>query len=275
MKAPRRPFCLWRRVTRGALLMSGMWLSGAAAGQDAASPVVRGNAITCVGEMTDATYEGATDRYPHGVLGDDLEWSILNISYRSAEICRNAGGSFSVRLPEALVFEDVAPRIVDLDGAGHPEIIVVESHQTQGARLAVWGIRGDMFTRIAATPFIGRRFRWLAPVGVSDLDGDGQMELAYVDRPHLAKTLRVWRFADDHLREVASREGVTNHRIGERDIAGGIRECGTGPEMIVADANWRAVWATRFDGTDFAQQRLGPHRGRSSFTQAMACKPVK
>jgi hypothetical protein len=50
---------------------------------------------------------------------------------------------------------------------------------------------------LASTPWIGQRFRWLAPVAAADLDGDGAMELAYVDRPHLARTLRVWRIAFD------------------------------------------------------------------------------
>ncbi len=125
---------------------------------------------------------------------------------------------------------------------------------------------------MTATPFIGQRFRWLAPVGVADLDGDGSVELAYVDRPHLAKVLRVWRFRDGALREVAAAEGYTNHRIGERDIAGGIRDCGDGPEMVIADATWQDVVTLRLADGDLVARVWGPHEGRGSFERALTCR---
>lgn len=269
-KAPRPPLRLWRGLARGACLASGLWWAGAAAAETPAT-------AQCVGTVKSARYAAPTDRYPHGVLGDDLEWAELQLDYRTARACRSGNGSLRIRLPEDLVFEDVAPRLIDLDGQGSPEVLVVESHRSLGARLAVWGIRDNAVRRVAATPFIGTRFRWLAPLGAADLDGDGAVELAYVDRPHLARTLRVWRFiaGQDALEEVAALPGVTNHRIGERDIAGGLRDCGTGPEMIVADASWQTVLAARFDGRDFSQRVLGPHRGRSSFADAMACRDLR
>lgn len=269
-RAPRAPLRHWRGLARGACLASGLWWAGAAAAEIRA-------AAQCVGTVEGARYVAPTDRYPHGVLGDDLEWAELQLDYRPARSCPSDGGSLRIRLPEDLVFEDVAPRLVDLDGQDPPEIVVVESHRARGARLAVWGIRDNVFRRVAATPFIGARFRWLAPLGAADLDGDGAIELAYIDRPHLARTLRIWRFiaGQDALEEVAALPGVTNHRIGERDIAGGLRDCGTGPEIIVADAAWRTVLAVRFDGVAFSQHVLGPHRGRSSFADAMACRSLR
>ena len=272
MKAPRLPLRLWPGLARGALLTSGLWLGGAAAAQT--------EAVSCVGAVESASYEMPTDRYPHGVLGDDLEWGALRVGTRNRPGCAAGGGDIVLRLPPELVFEDVAPRVVDLDGQGPAEIVVVESHATKGARLVVWGFRDDTFLRSAATPFIGSRFRWLAPVGAADLDGDGVIELAYVDRPHLAKTLRIWRYlprADGlaDLEEAAALPGVTNHRIGERDIAGGLRDCGQGPEMIVADAAWREVLALRYDGAAITMAKLGPHRGRDSFAQAMDCQALQ
>ncbi|MDD9740366.1 MULTISPECIES: FG-GAP repeat domain-containing protein [Marinovum] len=211
-----------------------------------------------------ASYGAPTDRYPHGVLGDDLEWGSLQVT---------CGGSrHSVDLPEALVFEDVAPRLAQLDGQGPPEVIVVESHRDRGARLAIWGLDDGALQRRAATPFIGTRFRWLAPLGAADLDGDGRMEIAYVDRPHLARVLRVWRYeAGDGLREVAQLQGLSNHRIGAPDIAGGIRDCGQGPEMILADAQWRRLVAVTLNDGTLTRRDLGPHRGRDSFGAAMGC----
>lgn len=218
--------------------------------------------------ILEARYEEPTDRYDHGILGDGIEWGALRLVVDQCLDCETRQvREYLIRLPEIRVFEDVAPRLVDLDQDGFPYVMVVESDASQGARLALYSEAG----LVAATPFIGQRNRWLAPLGAADLDGDGTMEVAYVDRPHLAKTLRIWRWTGAALEELAAFPGVTNHRIGERDIAGGIRDCGDQPEMVLARADWSRLVGLRFDGKDFAQRDLGPHRDRGSFAQAMQC----
>jgi hypothetical protein len=122
-----------------------------------------------------------------------------------------------------------------------------------------------------ATPYIGQRHRWLAPLGGADLDGDGFVELAYVDRPHLAKVLRVWRYREGAFREVAAAEGLTNHRIGWDHIPGGIRECGQGPEMITADRDWGRVMASRLTGGRIETRALGGYSAEA-MASAMACR---
>ena len=208
-----------------------------------------------------ARYADPTTRYAHAVLGDAIEHGTLVLHYGPNQI------RHIISLPAERVFEDTTPRLADIDGDGQDEAIVVESHRDQGARLAVYNGAGLM----AATPYIGQRFRWLAPVGAADLDGDGRVELAYIDRPHLAKTLRIWRFEGGTLRELAQQGGLTNHRIGERDIAGGIRDCGAGPEMIVASGDWLDLRAARFDGTEITVTTIGKQTRRSDFAAAMAC----
>lgn len=204
-------------------------------------------------EIVSARYDGPTTRYPHGVLGDEIEYDTLVVRLSD-------GREISARWAQDIVFEDLAPRVVDVDGDGAPEVVVVESHETQGARLAIWGMRDGALAQIAATPHIGTRFRWLAPVAVADLDGDGRVELAYVDRPHLAKVLRVWRYrANGDLTQVASAEGLTNHRIGWDYIAGGLRNCGQGPEMVLADAGWANVVAVGLADGALTQQVLGAY----------------
>ena len=107
-------------------------------------------------------------------------------------------------------------------------------------------------------------------MAAADLDGDGAIEIAYVDRPHLAKTLRVWRFVDGALHEVAAATGYSNHRIGWDYIAGGLRTCGARPEMILASGDWTRIVAVTFDGT-FAARDLGAY-GADRMAATMACR---
>ncbi|MEM6422419.1 MAG: VCBS repeat-containing protein [Pseudomonadota bacterium] len=210
-----------------------------------------------------ARYAEPTDRYPHGVLGDPSEYTVLEVETAAGERLR-------LRWDRPMVFEDTAPRLVDFDGDGAPEVLAVESHEALGARFTIYELADGVLRARASNPFIGTRFRWLAIVGAGDLDGDGTMEVAYVDRPHLAKTLRIWRVDGAEVMEIASLPGVTNHRIGEVDIAGGIRDCGAGPEMILADAAWARLLAVRLaDG--LSARDIGPHEGRASFSEAMGC----
>jgi hypothetical protein len=193
--------------------------------------------LAATAEIVSASYAEPTQRYQHGVFGETEEWGDLAFGLSD-------GQTMILRLPETRVFEDIAPRLVDVDGDGAPEMSVVETDLSLGARLAIYDEAGF----VAATPFIGQTHRWLAPIGVADLDGDGLVELAYIDRPHLARLLRVWRFQDGTLVEVAQAEGLTNHRLGDPAISGGLRDCGAGPEMITADARWSRLVASRLVG---------------------------
>ncbi len=228
-------------------------------------------------EILGAEYTSPTSAYPHGVLGDDEEWAAVRVTV-GRETGTEGGffqGSFSltyrIDAPEDMVFEDVAPRLWDITGDGSPEVVVVVSHQNYGAQLAVIDLVDGELTWIAATPMIGTRFRWLAPIGAADLDGDGHIEIAYIDRPHLAKTLRVWRYTPDEFAEIATLQGLTNHRIGEDFITGGIRECGSGPELITADAGWRNIMATRLTSTTITATPVAPFEGPASVERVLAC----
>ncbi len=216
----------------------------------------------CAETIVSAEFAAPTDRYAHGILGDAVEWGVLEIMTKT--------GVQRFTLPQDRVFEDVAPRLFDVDLDGKPEVIVVETQVSAGAQLAIYDATG----KIAATLHIGQTNRWLAPIGAADLDGDGVIEIAYIDRPHLARILRVWRFSDGKLVPVADLPGLTNHRIAEADIAGGIRDCGNGPEMITANADWTKVMATVLVQGRLDTRDIGPHVDRGSFASALACVPL-
>lgn len=216
-----------------------------------------------------ARYFGATMAYPHGVLGDEIEAEGLLVHYKKDEkiVC-----DVTFAGPDR-VFEDLTPRLADLDGDGVNEVIAVASHAQQGARLEIYGYPGlgKDFQLLAATPYIGTRFRWLAPVAAFDLDGDGYVEIAYVDRPHLAKTLRVWRYRDGALQPVGKMAGVSNHKIGWPFIVGGFRDCQTEPEMILASADWRNVLAVSFKDQAFKTRRLARYESPDQLNAFLNC----
>lgn len=280
--APRRVSRELGAVARGVRLALCLWLAGSGS---FACEIAPHEGTEMPGSLSNhwpghggslAWYDGPTRRYPHGVLGDEVEATRL---HAYSEAAQTTCSDHSVTLPDVLVFEDIAPRLADLDGDGTPEIIVVQSHQRQGAQLAVYRVGNDGIgiDLIATTPFIGRRNRWLSPIGVADFDGDGLIEIAYIDRPHLARTLRIWRFqpgglaGQGQLVELAALAGLTNHRIGEDFITGGVRDCGEGPEIITADSGWNNVMATRFESGSLTTRALARF-SRSAVASALACQ---
>ena len=214
-----------------------------------------------------AALASETAEYGHNIMGPLQDAKGLTI-HISREGDSRVSCPAEVLLPEGEVFEDFAPRLADLDGDGMPEVIVVQSSLTKGARLAIYDRRARL---LAATPYIGQSRRWLAPLGAADLDGDGAVEIAYIDRPHLARTLRVWRYRKGRLTEVASAPGLTNHRIGDTVITGGIRNCAEPPEIVTVNADWSRIIATRLVSGTLTSRDLGPYRAPADIAKALAC----
>lgn len=150
---------------------------------------------------------GPTARYDHGVLGDAIEAAALKVE-------TGAGKILSYMLPTYSVFEDLTPRLADLDGDGRDEIVVVRSYVGAGAAVAVLGIRDDKLELIAESPAIGLAHRWLNPVGAGDFDGDGRKEIAVVRTPHIGGVLILYRVEGSRLVEFAREAGYSTHAIG-------------------------------------------------------------
>jgi hypothetical protein len=152
-----------------------------------------------------------TARYRHFVLGAQYEAASLKVLLREGRI-------LTLRLSENSVFEDRIPRLADLDGDGSDEIVLVRSYLDRGAALAVVGVRGDQLKIIAETSPIGIPHRWLNPAGIADFDGDGRLDIAYVQMPHVLGRLRVWTLRPEGLTEIASLDGTSNHVAGSRHL---------------------------------------------------------
>lgn len=154
---------------------------------------------------------GPTSRYRHGVMGDAIEAAGLRVMTQGGE-------TLEYRLPANSVFEDLLPRLHDIDGDGEDEVIVVRSYLEAGAAVAVFGIRDGGLVLIAETEPIGRSNRWLNPVGVADFDGDGRPEIAVVKTPHIGGILELYELVDGALKTDASARGFSNHFIGSREL---------------------------------------------------------
>jgi hypothetical protein len=215
-----------------------VWKSGVALAVLCALPVWAD--ATAARHPIEARYATPTNRYPHNIMGSLRAHSDLFVRVSTCETCQYTEQEIAVRLPENLVFEDFAPRLKDLNGDGLNEVVVVESDQSRGSRLAVWDViatsDGPKLVRGAAGSFVGTRFRWLAPIGAADFDGDGFVEFAYVEKPHLDKVLRIVRRDGEKIVLVASIAGVTNHAIGQERAESRIDICADGPRIIALDA---------------------------------------
>lgn len=217
-------------------------------------------------DIVGARYVSPTDVYGHGVVPGG-EYAGLEVTLSDGRVLTNVA--------QDAVYEDVAPRLVDLDGDGNAEVISVVSYLDRGAAVRIWDevdtSEGTKLKIIAETPPIGTPHRWLGVVGAADLDGDGAVEIAYVDRPHLAKTLRIWRFKAGKLSEIAQLPGVSNHKIGWPFIAGGLRECGAGPEMVLASGDWRRMISAQLRDGQIVTRDLGAYSGPDHLNDALTC----
>ncbi len=202
-----------------------------------------------------AAYAEPNDRYDHNIMGRIKGWGRLEVGIAPCSTC----DAVRVRIdqPQSRVFEDFAPRLWDITGDGLAEVVTVESDLNRGARLAVWEVREGGLHRLATTDYLGTKHRWLAPVGAADFDRDGVIELAYVEKPHLSRMLRLVRLQGDRLIEVASLAGVTNHAIGQEQVESLVRLCGGLPEIIVLSAEGAQVLAITWDGDTLTARPIG------------------
>lgn len=204
-----------------------------------------------------ASYAEPTDRYDHNIMGRIQGWGRLEVDLAPCSTCNSGVVRVSLDQPQSRVFEDFAPRLWDINGDGLPEIVTVESDLSKGARLAVWEVKEGRLRRLATTAYLGTRHRWLAPIGAADFDRDGAIEIAYVEKPHLARVLRLVRLEGDQLIKVASLAGVTNHAIGQEQVESRVRRCRGVPEIVALSADGQHVLAITWDNEGLKARQIG------------------
>ena len=169
-------------------------------------------AVSTTGDIRRAWYGRPTRRYGHGVLGDAIEAGSL--------IAEDAAGNrYEHVLDQHHVFEDITPRLFDLDRDGDIEVVAIRSSLSKGAAIAVYGLVEGALTELAAIREIGRSNRWLNIAGIADYPGAGVAAIAWVETPHIGGILRMGVFDGENF-EVFSNSypGFSNHFIGSREL---------------------------------------------------------
>lgn len=163
------------------------------------------------GDIRKAWYSAPTTRYAHGILGDSVEGGML-------KVITSRGATLRILLPPTQVFEDRAPRLVDLDDDGQIEVVTIRSSTFKGAAVTIYGLVGNALIEKASTKFIGRANRWLNIAGIEAYAGARGKEIAYVVTPHIGGTLKFIKYFKGKLLLIASAKGFSNHVIGSREM---------------------------------------------------------
>jgi hypothetical protein len=169
-----------------------------------------------------AVYVQPTDRYPHGVFGDETEAGAL-------QVYDLRGGRFElsgqVILPPEHVFEGLAPLWGDLDDDGVPELITTVSDSFAGARIVVYALRPGtgapgLFNLdvLAEGQAIGQGNRWRHQIAVGAFGPQGQTELVVVRTPHIGGIVEFHRLEDGRLNILATLSGYTSHEYRSRNL---------------------------------------------------------
>ena len=157
-----------------------------------------------------ATYTTPTKRYPHGILGDQIEASQLVVVVDSI--------FYELQLSDEYVFEDIRPRLYDVDGDGELEFITIRSNVSKGAGIVIYKIIAEELVEYAFVPEIGIANRWLNVVAIHDLDEDGIVELVWIQTPHIGGILKVAKIESGAMEVLAETSLYSNHAIGERNL---------------------------------------------------------
>jgi len=98
------------------------------------------------------------------------------------------------------------------------------------------------------------------------------LEIAMVVTPHLAGRVDLLAYDGSNLTLIARTSGLTNHRIGDPDIAGGIRICENTPQMILAKMPWRKSGDSRMAAVSLSNGSLEVSPFKEPFTPQNVAK---
>ena len=163
----------------------------------------------CIRDSTlGARLAGPTDGYAHGVLGDEIEASALQLR-------ADDGSSPRAELDVEQVIEGISAIAADLAENGPFGFVVTVSDAKDGARLRAYDEEGEV---LAESDAIGQGFRWLHQIGVGPTGPQGEVEVIAVRTPHIGGVVEAYRLDGDRFERVATIEGYRSHVIGSPNL---------------------------------------------------------
>ncbi len=157
-----------------------------------------------------AQYAMPTEKYRHGIMGDRIEAEQLVVVVD--------GVFYDLILDDNYVYEDIRPRLYDVDGDGALEVITIRTDVSLGAGIAIYKVTGDELVEYAHVEVIGHINNWLNIVTIDDLDDDGVVEIVWIQTPHIGGILKVAKMKAGTLEVIDVLAGYSNHGIGERNL---------------------------------------------------------
>jgi len=157
-----------------------------------------------------AQYADPTTKYAHGVMGDKIEAEKLVVVFDQE--------FYELQLGENHVYEDLRPRLYDVDNDGELEIITIRSSLSKGAGILIYKIIDEEIREYARVSEIGTPNRWLNVVAISDVDKDGIVELIWIETPHIGGILKVAKMKAGVLEVMSEEAGYSNHGLEERNL---------------------------------------------------------
>jgi hypothetical protein len=181
-------------------------------------------------------------RYPHAVLGDGIEATrVLWLERHRFDPLR----SLDLGAPE--VFEDRQLRPWRMRD-GRTGLVAVRAGPSGAQLVVVAAARHDpsALEFAASGPAIGTRNRWLSPASV----GPDDAEIWAVHTPHLGGVLHRYRQQGDMLVSEVVARGLTNHRLGERDLDISAR---VGRWLLLPMQDWREARGVDTENASIAE----------------------
>ena len=178
------------------------------------------------------------------------------------------GAVLAHRLPSYSVYEDLEPRIIDLNG--EEMVLAVRAYLNAGAAIAVYRVTDGKLQPVAEADPIGIPFRWLNPVGAAAFDGDGVTEVAAVVTPHLSGRLTLFQRDGTKFEREAERSGYSTHFIGSIVLDMSIIEDVNGdgvPDIILTSLDRDRLAVVSFAGG--TPRELGSMQLRSTIVTSL------
>ena len=152
-----------------------------------------------------------TEKYNHGVLGDNLEAASITLieTQPIIQVISN------ISISENEVIEGIAPIWIDITGDGQREIIVTVSDLNLGAGIVVFSENGEL---LAEGQKMGQPFRWRHQIAYGTMGSNGETELVVVRTPHIGGLVEYYQFSAGNLEIVAQYSGITSHVLGSRNL---------------------------------------------------------